>query len=91
VSEFTFESDYRFNDIWSMGLDARYDAIAGKPTQTGLDIGWKNECVTVDFSVSRRFTSSTTLTPSTDFGLSIGLNGFSAGRSGNTPAHRCTE
>ena len=89
VSEYTFESDYRFDDTWSMGLDARYDGIAGKPIQTGLDIGWQNECVTVDFSVSRRFTSSTTLTPSTDFGLSIGLNGFSAGRSGTTPAHRC--
>ena len=91
VSEVTFDSDYRFNETWSMGLDARYDAIAGKPTQTGLDVGWQNECVTVDFSVSRRFTSSTTLTPSTDFGLSIGLNGFSAGRSVNSPAHRCSE
>jgi len=90
VSEWTIDSTYRFDDTWSMGLDARYDVVSDSPTRTGLEIGWQNECVTVDFSVSRRFTSSTRLNASTDFDLSIGLNGFSAGRSGNTPAHRCT-
>lgn len=89
VSEFTIDSTYRFNDVWSMGFDTRYDARSSSPTRTGLEIGWKNECVTVDFSVSRRFTSSTTLTPSTDFGFEIGLNGFSAGRSGSVPSHDC--
>ena len=91
VSEWTINSRYRFDDTWSMGLDARYDVVADNPTETGLQIGWQNECVTVDFSVSRRFTSSTTLTPSTDFGLSIRLNGFSAGRSVGVPSQRCTE
>lgn len=90
VAEWLFDSSYRFNSTWSMGLDARYDVIADNPAQTGLQIGWQNECVTVDFSVSRRFTTSTTVTPSTDFGLSIGLNGFSAGRSTGVPSHRCT-
>lgn len=91
VGELAFDTTYRFNDMWSVGLDARYDVLADEPTQTGLEIGWQNECVTVDFSVSRRFTSSTTVTPSTDFGFSIGLNGFSAGRSVGSPAHRCTD
>lgn len=90
VGEIAFDTTYRLNDMWAVGLDARYDVLAKEPTSTGLDIGWQNECVTVDFSVSRRFTSSTTITPSTDFGLSIGLNGFSAGRTLGTPAHRCT-
>ena len=91
VGELAFDTTYRVNDMWSVGLDARYDVLADEPTQTGLEIGWQNECVTVDFSVSRRFTSSTTVTPSTDFGFSIGLNGFSAGRSVGSPAHRCTD
>ncbi len=80
MREWPLDTTYRFGDIWSMGLDARYDLGGTAPTRTGLQIGWQNECVTVDFSVSRRFTSSTTLTPSTDFGLSVGLNGFSTGR-----------
>ena len=91
VSEWTIDSTYRFDDTWTVGFDARYDVLADSPTQTSLEIGWQNECVTVDFSVSRRFTSSTTLTPSTDFGLQIGLNGFSAGRSIGVPSHRCTQ
>ncbi|AGI68296.1 putative organic solvent tolerance family protein [Octadecabacter antarcticus 307] len=90
VSEWTIDTTYRFDQIWSMGLDARYDVMANAPTSTGLQIGWQNECVTVDFSVSRRFTTSTTLTPSTDFGLSVGLNGFSAGRTFDAASHRCT-
>jgi LPS-assembly protein len=90
VSEWTIDTTYRFDEIWSMGLDARYDVGANAPTGTGLQIGWQNECVTVDFSVSRRFTSSTTLTPSTDFGLSVGLNGFSAGRTNTAASQNCT-
>lgn len=91
VSEWSIDSSYSFNDTWSMGLDARYDVDSNKPTRTGLQVGWQNECVTVDFSVSRRFTTSTTLDPSTDFGLSIGLNGFGAGRSVTAPSHRCNQ
>lgn len=91
VSEWTFDSTYRIDDTWTLGFDTRYDVVATRPTRTGLSVGWQNECVTVDFSVSRRNTSSSTLTPSTDFGLSIGLNGFSAGRAVGGPANRCTD
>ncbi|WP_375281982.1 LPS-assembly protein LptD [Pseudooctadecabacter sp.] len=91
VSEWTIDADYRFNTTWSAGINARYDVISNSPSRTGLDIGWQNECVIVDFSVSRRFTTSTTLSPSTDFGLSIELAGFSAGRSTNIPSRRCTQ
>lgn len=90
VSEWTIDTTYQFDDTWSVGFDARYDVVADQPTQTGVEIGWQNECVSVDFSVSRRFTSSTTLTPSTDYGLSIGLLGFSTGRSVDATDHRCT-
>ena len=91
VSEWTIDTGYRFNDTWSMGLDARYDIVSNGPSETALEIGWQNECVTVDFSVSRRFTTSSTLNASTDFGLSVGLNGFSAGRTVDSAAHRCTQ
>jgi LPS-assembly protein len=85
VREVSFDGDYRFNDNWSAGLEMRYDLAAGSPSRAGLDIGWRNECVTVDFSVSRRFTSSTSVQPTTDFGLLVGLTGFSTGRTGAAP------
>jgi LPS-assembly protein len=89
VSEWTIDATYHFDQIWSMGLDARYDVKANAPTSTGIQVGWQNECVTVDFSVSRRFTSSTTINPSTDFGVSVGLNGFNAGGSVGVASQSC--
>lgn len=91
VSEWTIDSSYTFDDVWSMGFDIRYDVVSDSPTEAGLAVGWQNECVTVDFSVSRRFTTSTTLTASTDFGFTVGLNGFSAGRSITESSHQCTD
>lgn len=91
VSEWTIDSSYRFDDTWSMGLDVRYDVVADDPTEAGLDIGWQNECVAIGFSVSRRFTTSTTLTSSTSFGFDIELNGFGTGSSIGIPSHSCTE
>lgn len=90
VGELSFDTNYQINETWSVGFDARYDFEADEATNAGFAVGWQNECVTVGFSVSRRFTTSSTLDDSTDFGLSIGLNGFSTGRSASTAAHRCT-
>lgn len=91
VREISLDSRYRINDRWETGFDMRYDLAEGAPSTAGLDLGWRNECVTVDFSVSRRFTSSTTVQPTTDFGLVVGLSGFSSGQTGASPARRCQD
>ncbi|WP_084860395.1 LPS-assembly protein LptD [Salibaculum halophilum] len=91
VREITLDSRYRVNERWAAGLDMRYDLADGEPSTAGLELGWRNECITVDFSVSRRFTSSTTVQPTTDFGLVVGLDGFSAGRTGAGAARRCQD
>jgi LPS-assembly protein len=44
----------------------------------GVELEWRNECVTVSLSVSRSYASSTTVEPTTDYGLSVALQGFSA-------------
>jgi LPS-assembly protein len=44
----------------------------------------------VDFSVSRSFASSTNLEPSTDFGLTVALTGFSTGGSGKEYRRSCS-
>lgn len=82
-------SRLQLEEAWAIELDARYDVDADTPTQAGLGIEWRNECVTVDLSVRRRYTSSTTVAPSTDYGLSVALTGFSTGRSGPGPQHGC--
>jgi len=81
VSEWTIDATYRLNDRWTLSADGRYDLIAAQPARAGVGLGWRNECVTVDLSVVRRYTSSDTVAPATDFGLAVSLSGFSAGRS----------
>ncbi len=89
LSEWSFDTAYQINETWKVSLDTRYDVVVDRPARAALGIEWRNECVTVDLSVSRRFTSSTTVEPSTDYGLSVALNGFSAGRSTIGPQTRC--
>ena len=91
VSEWQVDTSVQFTDAWKISFDGRYDLAARQPDRAGLGIEWQNECATVNLSVSRRFTSSTTVNPSTDYGLSFSLNGFSTGRSSVGPAARCTQ
>lgn len=89
ISEWLLDTKVQVNDAWAISFDTRYDVTEDRPASAGLGVEWRNECVTFDLSVSRRYTSSTTVDPSTDYGLSVSLNGFSAGRSVAGPARSC--
>jgi LPS-assembly protein len=91
VSEWTLDSAYQINNIWSVSADASYDFIANRAARATIGVGWENECVAVDLSVSRRFSSSASVDPVTDFGLSIELRGFSAGRSVGQATRQCVD
>lgn len=78
ISEWSIDGRVQLTPAWAVSFDTRYDITTDQPASAGLGVEWKNECVTVDLSVSRRYTSSTTVDPSTDYGLSVALNGFSA-------------
>ncbi len=90
VSEWTISGDYQINDVWSVGLSGRYDIANDSPVTSGLSLGWQNECVTVELSASRRYTSSTTVAPTTDYNLSVGLAGFGSGATGLSPRRACS-
>lgn len=89
LSEWSFDTAYQASEAWKFSFDTRYDVVADGPTRAGIGVEWRNECVIFDLSVSRRFTSSSTVEPSTDYGLSVALTGFSAGRSGISSFDRC--
>jgi LPS-assembly protein len=89
VSEWTVDAAYDINDRWEIRATGRYNVAADEPAYAGLGVGWRNECVTVDLSLFRRYTSSTIVDPTTSLGLSVNLNGFSAGRSDSAPAGTC--
>ncbi|WP_137700097.1 LPS-assembly protein LptD [Marimonas lutisalis] len=78
ISEWSVDGLYRISRHWSGNANMRYDVVSNKAAEAAVGLQYRNECVTVDLSVSRRFTSSAILEPSTDFSFTIGINGFSA-------------
>ncbi|WP_333712264.1 LPS-assembly protein LptD [Yoonia sp.] len=80
ISEWTVESVFAINQTWTLDVGGRYDIAADRPVSADLGVTWQNECVTVDVSASRRFASSDTVDPTTTFGISGSIGGFSTGR-----------
>lgn len=75
-SEWALDGSYRFNDHWTGLANVRYDVAQSSTAKAGVGLEYRNECMKMDFSVSRRFTSSTTLRPSTDISFTVELLGF---------------
>lgn len=79
-AEWLMDTSYRFRPNWTGKANWRYDFVTGSAAEAGLGLVYRNECVEMNVSLSRRFTSSTSVTPTTNFGLTIALTGF-----GTTP------
>jgi len=88
-SQWRLNGRYNVDRQWTATSNARYDIAEGQFLNAGLGAEYRNECVAVDFSVSRSFASSTNLEPSTDFGLTVALTGFSTGGSGKEYRRSC--
>jgi len=78
VSEYAIDGTFRISDRWSGSVEWRYDIVRDDTAQAGFGLMYQNECVEMALSLSRRYTSSVNLAPSTDVSFTIGLRGFSA-------------
>ena len=78
VSEIWLDGSYRFNDTWRARADVRYDFERADPTYAGVALDYTNECVAINLTLNRRFTESSSVEPSTEFGFTIALRGFTA-------------
>lgn len=76
VSEIWFDGSYEVNPQWTASANVRYDISEGRASTAGVGLFYRNECVTVSISANRRYTSSASVEPSTDFGFTISLSGF---------------
>jgi LPS-assembly protein len=81
IAELQLDGRYAMNANWTGRAQARYDLQSDRATSAGLALEFRNECMKVDLSLSRRFTSSTSVQPTTDFGLGVDLLGFGSGAS----------
>lgn len=89
--ELTLDARRKLGRHWSGSLSGRYDFVAGEGTVAGLGLEFQNECARLGVSLSRRFTSSTTVSPTTDFALSLDLVGFGAGAGTGGAARVCRQ
>ncbi len=76
ISEIVLDGSYAITDNWKIQSTSRYNVAASRLAEAGVNLTYRNECINLDLSLSRRYTSSTSLKPSTDFGLSVELLGF---------------
>ncbi len=89
ISEWAFDASYRMSRHWTGHAEWRYDVASDESVEGGLGVTYTNECVDITLKASRRFTSSTILTPSTDFSLTVGLRGFATRTSDANYARTC--
>ena len=79
LSSLALKWNYQFLPDWLSTSEFQFDTSVGEASKFKFGLEYANECVIVDFSASRRFATSTTLTDKTEFGLSVELAGFSTG------------
>lgn len=89
VSEWSVDGSYRLSRHWTGTANWRYDISSQRTAEAGLGLQYRNECVEVSLSLSRRFTSSTIVDPSTDLGITVGLLGFSSQGFDNSYTRTC--
>lgn len=89
LAEWAFDGEYGLTNGWDAGMNFRYDFVDNEATRAGLTLGYTNECVDMEFSVSRRYTATSTVEPATRFGFTVSLAGFGAGREGRSVARSC--
>ncbi|GGL74322.1 LPS-assembly protein LptD [Wenxinia marina] len=89
IAEWTVDGRWQVTPSWSLAAEGRYDLSDARPVTAGFGVGWRNECVEVDVSISRSYTSGEEQDPTTDFGLEVSLLGFSAEGVGAVPPGRC--
>jgi LPS-assembly protein len=78
ISEILLDTEFPLRGNWSGSVDTRYNLIEDSAAKAELGLQYTNECVTVDLSLSRSFTSSDSVSPETSAGLSLTLAGFGA-------------
>lgn len=90
TSEFTLDADWQFRDQWRAMVKGRYDFEAERANRAGVGLSYQTECARFDVSLSRRYTSSTSVSPDTAFSLSVVLAGFGAKNSTGMAQRSCS-
>ncbi len=78
LSELYAAASVPLTRTWSARGELRRDFTAGRTNRSGLVLGYANECVRVDLSVTRRFRATSDVEPTVTYGVTVELAGFGA-------------
>jgi len=90
TSEFSLNSTYQFRRNWYASTGWNYDFTASRASKSSLGLQYRSDCVTIDLSLARSYSSSTSNETSTDIGLSVGLSGFGGGADAAKKRRNCS-
>jgi LPS-assembly protein len=88
-SEWALDGRYEVSRHWTASANLRYDVARDETTQAGMGLRYRNECVDLNLSLSRRFTSSAIVAPSTDIGFTVAIRGFGTGETDTRYTRTC--
>lgn len=89
TAEWLFDGRYSVTPQWTLRAGSRFDISSGEVTAASGGVQFANECLRVDLSLSRRFTSSNNILPNTEFGLTFDFAGFGGSRARGAAKQRC--
>lgn len=89
AAEFFLDGGLELGNNWTGEVEARYDFSGDRMSDAGIGLSYRNECIEVGLSLSRRFASSASVEPSTDFALNVALGGFGSGHDGRKYRRSC--
>jgi LPS-assembly protein len=78
TSEWALDLSQDVGGNWTGRVNWRYDFIENDASRAGVGLTYRGDCVTLGLDLTRRFTSSEDLEPTTRFGLAVELAGFGA-------------
>lgn len=82
ISELTANVGWQIAEGWWGNAETRYDFQADRAQKAALEVTYRNECITLEMGLSRRFTDSDSVRPETSFDLSVRLGGFGSQKDG---------
>lgn len=82
ASELAANVGWQIAPGWWGEAETRYDFSADRAQRAALRVAYRNECITLETGLSRRFSSSDLLRAETSFDLSVRLGGFGARQNG---------
>lgn len=76
LNEFGVDGQFTLARNWSANLEYLYDFTQDEASRTGLGFQFQSECARVSFKISRRYSDTDAVDPTTSFSVSVGFGAY---------------